>query len=96
MLNRILSYLQSFNSKSIEKHKFRDQLRQSLGLKLSTIELDSLMPKLDVLQSGSIDGTEFINLFLKLRNEFRNKMLSDKLNIEQKKRKNMISIAKKK
>eukprot|EP01041_Mallomonas_annulata_P011098 gene11098-23199_t len=72
----------AFECKDIDKQRFRHQLRCGLGCRISSFELDALMPTLDTSQNGTVDGIEFLGLFFRLRYEVKNKILTDRINTE--------------
>lgn len=55
-----------------------------MNCKLSPEELDSLLPLFN--NNGYIDGPEFILLFYRLRDDYRSKLLSERVSRERKNR----------
>jgi hypothetical protein len=73
------SHLAGFSGAKLAKKEFGIQLRRCLNINLKKIEQDALFDKMDVDQSGEIDGVEFIRYFFALGTQARWQMQIDTL-----------------
>lgn len=71
------SFLKEIDNREIDKELFRIQIRGGLNCRLSSEEMNLLMPHFD--NNGFVNGCEFILLLYRLRFEFRSRLLTDKI-----------------
>lgn len=84
--------LSGFSGALLNKRDFQTQLRRCLNINLKQIEVDALFAKMDVDNSGLIDGVEFVRYFFALGIEARwkrhiEKMLRNTKRLEEEKQK---------
>ena len=79
------SSLRALENPQLEKEFFRTTLIKGLNCKVTRAEFDSLLP---LFRNGDfVDGCEFVCLFYRLQFEFRSKLLSSRIALEQRKKK---------
>jgi len=76
--------LKTLENRELEKSNFRTILRGGMNCKLSADELDTLMPLFN--NNGYVDGPEFVHIFYRLRDDYRSKLLSERVAKERKNR----------
>jgi len=76
--------LQGFKGEPMTKDQFSKQLRRSLNLNLSQVEMDALFASMDVDGSGAIDPVEFVRYFFETGNANRRAYLLRDISIKKK------------
>lgn len=78
--------LQGFKGEPMTKEQFATQLKRSLNLYLTKMEMDALFESMDVDGSGSIDPVEFVRYFFDTGNANRRAYLLRDINAKKKKK----------
>jgi hypothetical protein len=79
------SHLAGFSGSMLNKQEFSIQLRRCLNINLRKIEMDALFEKMDVDNSGLIDGVEFVRYFFALGKQARAAVQRETMELREKK-----------